>query len=87
MLVKKIVVKKIGVKKLCKKDPLYTLVKSLTSDIEYEYWDCSSAEDIRIGFGKGDVTGTVTMVNMMGYVTPQQTATGLHGRLYASSRV
>ena len=26
------------------------------------------------------------MVNMMGYATPSQTATGMHGRLYAKDK-
>ena len=39
--------------------------------------------DLLIGFGKADITGPIAMVNMMGYVTPSQKASGLHGRLYA----
>lgn len=40
-------------------------------------------DDLLIGNGKGDVTGTVTMVNLMGMATPGQDASGLHGRLYS----
>ena len=36
-----------------------------------------------IGAGKGDTTGPVAGVNMMGYAMPSQIASGLHGRLYA----
>ena len=38
-----------------------------------------------IGAGKGDTTGPVAGVNMMGYAMPSQIASGLHGRLYARS--
>lgn len=40
-------------------------------------------DELLVGNGKGDVTGTVTMANMMGFAAPGQDATGLHGRLYA----
>ena len=40
-------------------------------------------DDLLVGNGKGDITGTVTMANMMGFAAPGQDATGLHGRLYS----
>ena len=40
-----------------------------------------------IGAGKGDTTGPVAGVNMMGYAMPSQIASGLHGRLYARNRL
>uniref|UniRef100_A0A7S0RPR3 Neutral ceramidase n=1 Tax=Chlamydomonas leiostraca TaxID=1034604 RepID=A0A7S0RPR3_9CHLO len=36
-----------------------------------------------VGIGKADITGPVADVNLMGYAQPQQTARGLHTRLYA----
>ena len=51
--------------------------------LEFEFAECNSKNDVLIGFGKADITGPVTMVNMMGFVTPAQTATGFHGRMYA----
>ena len=39
--------------------------------------------DLLVGNGRGDITGTVTMANMMGFAAPGQDATGLHGRLYS----
>ena len=35
--------------------------------------------DLLVGYGKADITGPISQVNMMGFVTPTQTATGLHG--------
>jgi neutral ceramidase len=36
-----------------------------------------------IGVGKGDITGPVVEINMMGYADPNQKGTGLRQRLYA----
>lgn len=36
-----------------------------------------------MGGGKGDITGSITMVNMMGFATPGQDASGMRGRLYS----
>lgn len=36
-----------------------------------------------VGIGKADITGPIVDVNLMGYSMPDQTARGLHTRLYA----
>ena len=36
-----------------------------------------------LGVGKGDITGPVVEINMMGYANPQQLGTGLRQRLYS----
>ena len=45
--------------------------------------DQCGAENLKIGAAKYDTTGPIAMVNLMGFASPAQTATGLHGRLYA----
>ena len=39
------------------------------------------SRDLFVGYGKSDITGPISQVNMMGFVTPTQTATGMHGTI------
>ena len=50
--------------------------------LQAELVGCQEGE-LLVGNGRGDITGTVTMANMMGFAAPGQDATGLHGRLYS----
>ena len=39
------------------------------------------SRDLFVGYGKSDITGPISQVNLMGFVTPTQTATGMHGTI------
>lgn len=43
----------------------------------------SSSDQYLLGVGKGDITGPVVEVNLMGYADPKQLGTGLRQRLYS----
>ena len=43
----------------------------------------SHGDSYLLGVGKGDITGPVVEINMMGYANPQQLGTGLRQRLYS----
>jgi len=42
-----------------------------------------SSGDFLLGVGKGDITGPVVEINLMGYADPKQLGTGLKQRLYS----
>ena len=50
--------------------------------LESHLFGCNG-EQLIMGGGKGDITGSITMVNMMGFATPGQDASGMRGRLYS----
>lgn len=45
--------------------------------------DFIKGDEYLLGVGKGDITGPVVEVNMMGYADPKQLGTGLRQRLYS----
>ena len=52
--------------------------------LESHLFGCSeNGGKLIMGGGKGDITGSITMVNMMGFATPGQDASGMRGRLYS----
>ena len=51
--------------------------------LESHLFQCENGEQLIMGGGRGDITGSITMVNMMGFATPGQDASGMRGRLYS----
>jgi neutral ceramidase len=45
--------------------------------------DATLGDQYLLGVGKGDITGPVVEINMMGYADPKQVGTGLRQRLYS----